>query len=101
MPFDLTEKPVIEKRTLLDNLIFDLDMEKGRLSIEGVLEDKYDTGIVTKSRPRCLLRASDEGTEYLDALNELLPEIAVVPWQNPKKIFSDKLLEILARSIVK
>ena len=95
---DIPQKE-IKRQNLDDNkMMFSLDMERGRLAIEGILTTKY-VAIGNKDkveRPHVVLR----DTEYEQALIYLLPDDDKTIWTNPMKTFKQKLAEILLGYIV-
>jgi len=103
MPFDISEKPVISKRQLDDTkVIIQINTESNDMSITAVMEDTYETGALTRSRPTVVLR--DERREgdakYTNALNRLLPTAPKDPWTNPRETFINLAMQILSEEIV-
>jgi hypothetical protein len=102
MPFDVSEKPIIAKRQLDDTkIIIQIDTEAKDMHIEAVMEDIYDSGAITRSRPRIILRDEREGdAKYTNALNRLLPTAPKDPWTNPRETFINLAMQILSEEIV-
>ena len=105
MPFEISEKPVIAKRTLdSDKLIISIDNEKKRMDIEVILEDTYEgKGVVTRSRPRITIRDTNRHGEaqFTNALNEILPDDDHVIWTNPRQTFVNLVMTYFADVISK
>jgi len=105
MPFEISEKPIIAKRTLdSSKVVIGIDTEKNRLDIETILEDTYEgKGTVTRTRPRITVRdLPREGeAEFTNALNEILPDDDHVVWTNPRQTFIDLVMKYTAKVISK
>lgn len=90
----------IEKaRTLNDaHLVFSVDLERNKLTVEGDLLVEYEAekDEDKRERPHILLR--DE--ECLAALDKILPDNDLIVWTNPRATFRTKLLALLEENIV-
>lgn len=84
----LKKKPIKERELDVDNMIFDLDMEKKKISIVGRLTTKYEADEDKDEirRPHIILR----GAEYEVALEKLFPN---------QDIIKNRLAEILVEYI--
>ena len=95
---DIPQKPIKQKNLDDNNMIFSLDMERKKLTVEGILTTEY-MAIGDKDkieRPYIVLR----DIEYEQALIYLLPDDDKIVWTNPMKMFKQKLAEILVGYVV-
>ena len=101
MAFDVSEKPVISKRTLDDdNVIVIIDTESKSVKIESRIIDEYSTGKKFIQRIPVVLRDERKGNAgYTNAINEILPDDDAVQWTNPRQTFINLIMQVLEREL--
>ena len=97
MAFEVTEVPIIAKRTLNESsIVLTINTEAKFIQIDCIVEDLYSTGKIFRHRFPIMLRDEKNGdASYTNALNAILPKGAT------RTAFITNVLTVLKDEIVK